>query len=338
MRSSVLFLFFVFIIILLLTKINIKNEHEISLMGLTMGPIVYNVKYISEDSIIDKNEIDSLLISFNNIFSTYIPDSYISVLNKSKSIDTINPYFYFLLKESKKIYKISEGAFDPTIGPLVNVWGFGPKSIDDIPSNDEIFKITKLVGFDKLFFDENIIEKHHKDVYLDFSSIAKGYAIDLIAEFLSNKNIENYFIDIGGEVKCKGKNSKSKIWRIGIEAPSILNNSRELIATVKLDDLSLATSGNYRNYYMKNDTIIAHTINPKTGYPARSNVLSASVFSKDCFISDAYATAFMVLGYEKAKEIAENNNLIDVMLIYENSEGNLETYISNNLHDMIKFN
>lgn len=338
MRSSVLFLFFVFIIILLLTKINIKNEHEISLMGLTMGPIVYNIKYISEDSIIDKNEIDSLLISFNNIFSTYIPDSYISVLNRSKSMDTINPYFHFLLDASKKIHKISEGAFDPTIGPLINAWGFGPKSIDDIPSKEEIFKINKLVGFDKLYFDETIIEKHHEDVYLDFSSIAKGYAVDLIAGFFNDKNIENYFIDIGGEVRCKGKNSKSKIWRIGIENPSILNNSRDLMATVKLDNLSLATSGNYRNYYKQNDTIIAHTINPKTGYPANSNMLSASVFSQDCFFSDAYATAFMVLGYEKAREISENNSLIDVMLIYENSEGNIETYISDNLQEIIEFN
>jgi FAD:protein FMN transferase len=338
MRSSVLFLFFVFITMLLLIKANIKNDKEISLSGLTMGSIVYNIKYISEDSIIDKNEVDSLLISFNNIFSTYIPDSYISVLNKSKSIDTINPYFYFLLKESKKIYRITEGAFDPTIGPLINAWGFGPKSIDDIPSKEEIFKINKLVGFDKLYFDENIIEKHHEDVYLDFSSIAKGYAIDLISGFFNNKNIENYFIDIGGEVRCKGRNSKNKIWKIGIETPSILNNSRQLIATVKLDNLSLATSGNYRNYYMQNDTIIAHTINPKTGYPAKSNILSASVFSKDCFISDAYATAFMVLGYEKAKEISKNNRLIDVLLIYENSEGNIETYISNNLNSLIEYN
>ena len=338
MRSSVLFLFFVFITILLLTKANIKNDNEISLSGLTMGSIAYNIKYISEDSIIDKNEVDSLLISFNNIFSTYIPDSYISVLNNSKSIDTINPYFYFLLKESKKIYRITEGAFDPTIGPLINAWGFGPKSIDETPSKEEIFKINKLVGFDKLYFDENIIEKHHADVYLDFSSIAKGYAIDLISVLFNNKNIENYFIDIGGEVRCKGRNSKNKIWKIGIETPSILNNSRDLIATVKLDNLSLATSGNYRNYYMQNDTIIAHTINPKTGYPAKSNILSASVFSKNCFISDAYATAFMVLGYEKAKEISKNNKLIDVLLIYENSEGNIETYISNNLNSLIDYN
>jgi thiamine biosynthesis lipoprotein len=335
MRRLVLFLFFVLVSVLLFFNKNNINKNEIYITGTTMGPIVYNIKYVSKDIRINKSNIDSLLILFNNIFSTYQPTSYISTLNKSKSMEIVNPLFYNLLKESKKIYEATEGAFDPTIGPLVNAWGFGPLKKKNIPSKEEIDSIIKLVGFDKLYFDETIIEKNHKDSYIDFSSIAKGYAVDFIAKYFNDNNVKNYFIDIGGEVKCNGINSSGKIWNIGIENPFLENNSRKLIAAIPLKNLSLATSGNYRNYYVNNDSIIVHIINPKTGYPTESNMLSASVFSKDCFTSDAYATAFMVLDFNKAKEISKKIDEIDVFLVYKDSLGNINTYVSPNLSDLI---
>ena len=147
--------------------------------------------------------------------------------------------------------------------------------------------------------------------------------------------MKNYFIDIGGEVKCNGINSSGKIWNIGIENPFLENSERQLIASIPLKNLSLATSGNYRNYYVSNDSIIVHIINPKTGYPTESNIISASVFSKDCFIADAYATAFMVLDFNKAKEISKKIQEIDVFLVYKDSLGNINTYVSPNLSELI---
>ena len=187
-------------------------------------------------------------------------------------METVNPLFYNLLTESKNIYEATEGAFDPTIGPLVNAWGFGSLKKKNIPSKEEIDSIIKLVGFDKLYFDETIIEKNHKNSYIDFSSIAKGYAVDFLAKYFNDNNVKNYFIDIGGEVKCNGINSSGKIWNIGIENPFLEDSSRKLIASIPLKNLSLATSGNYRNYYVSNDSIIVHIINPKTGYPTESNI------------------------------------------------------------------
>ena len=166
MRRLVLFLFFVLASVLLFFNKNNINRNEIYITGTTMGPIVYNIKYVSKDIRINKRDIDSLLILFNNIFSTYQPNSYISTLNKSKSMETVNPLFYNLLTESKNIYEATEGAFDPTIGPLVNAWGFGSLKKKNIPSKEEIDSIIKLVGFDKLYFDETIIEKNQQHIPL----------------------------------------------------------------------------------------------------------------------------------------------------------------------------
>ena len=253
MRRLVLFLFFVLLSVFLFFNKNNIDRDEIYITGTTMGTLFYNIKYVSKDIRINKSDIDSLLILFNNIFSTYQPNSYISILNKSKSIETVNPLFYDLLKESKKIYKVTEGAFDPTIGPLVNVWGFGPLKKKNIPSKEEIDSIIKLVGFDKLYFDETIIEKNHKDSYIDFSSIAKGYAVDFIAKYFNDNNVKNYFIDIGGEVKCNGINSSGKIWNIGIENPFLEKGHASKYFDgegINLKERTILDNGNLQGYFL----------------------------------------------------------------------------------------
>ena len=245
MRRIIMFI--VFVTFLYLLFFQEKGNQEFSITGLTMGNITYNVKYISSKKSVNKIEIDSILIKFNQTFSTYIPTSEISTINNSSGIIEISPEFYFLLKESKIIYDQTNGYFDPTIGPIVNAWGFGPDKVEYPPDNWEIRKIMNYVGLDKIKFDSLSLNKQYRESYIDFSAIAKGYAVDIITRYLDNKNLSNYFVEIGGEVRASGKNISDKYWLVGVEDPKF-SLSSDIFATVSLNNLSLATSGNYRNF------------------------------------------------------------------------------------------
>ncbi len=322
-------MFLVFVVIIVFLFPEKKSKKEIILNGFTMGRIPYTVKYVSDIQSVYKKEIDSVLISFNNIFSTYIPNSEISVINNSEGKINISSDLYFLLKQSKDVFDLTDGAYDPTIGPLVNAWGFGPNKKKKPPSDFEIIKLKSFVGYDKLLFDQNYLYKKNKETYLDFSSIAKGYAVDIISNFLLLNGVDNFFIEMGGEVKAMGKNLDDNYWKVGISNPSESGN--DLIASMPLKNMSVATSGNYRNYYTSGDSTIFHTIDPISGYPSYSNMISSSVFSNSCFLADAYATAFMVMGYEKSKEILNSNEKIDGFLIYKDVNGEIKTFTSDKI-------
>lgn len=332
MRRIIMFI--VFVTFLYLLFFQEKGNQEFSITGFTMGNITYNVKYISGKKLVNKTEIDSILIKFNQTFSTYIPTSEISTINNSSGTIEISPEFYFLLKESKMIYDQTNGYFDPTIGPIVNAWGFGPDKVESLPDNREIRKIMNYVGLDKIKFDSLSLNKQYRESYIDFSAIAKGYAVDIITRYLDNKNLSNYFVEIGGEVRASGKNISDKYWLVGVEDPKF-SLSSDIFATVSLNNLSLATSGNYRNFYNLKDSLVYHTIDPKSGYPSRSNMLSASVFAKSCFIADAYATSFMVLGFEKSKKIVTSTDGLDALVIYINDEGDTTKYFSEGIRNSI---
>lgn len=332
MRRIIMFI--VFVTFLYLLFFQEKGNQEFSITGFTMGNITYNVKYISSKKLVNKTEIDSILIKFNQTFSTYIPTSEISTINNSSGTIEISPEFYFLLKESKMIYDQTNGYFDPTIGPIVNAWGFGPDKVESLPDNREIRKIMNYVGLDKIKFDSLSLNKQYRESYIDFSAIAKGYAVDVITRYLDNKNLSNYFVEIGGEVRVSGKNISDKYWLVGVEDPKF-SLSSDIFATVSLNNLSLATSGNYRNFYNLKDSLVYHTIDPKSGYPSRSNMLSASVFAKSCFIADAYATSFMVLGFEKSKKIVTSTDGLDALVIYINDEGDTTKYFSEGIRNSI---
>lgn len=332
MRRIIMFI--VFVTFLYLLFFQEKGNQEFSITGFTMGNITYNVKYISSKKLVNKTEIDSILIKFNQTFSTYIPTSEISTINNSSGTIEISPEFYFLLKESKMIYDQTNGYFDPTIGPIVNAWGFGPDKVESLPDNREIRKIMNYVGLDKIRFDSLSLNKQYRESYIDFSAIAKGYAVDVITRYLDNKNLSNYFVEIGGEVRVSGKNISDKYWLVGVEDPKF-SLSSDIFATVSLNNLSLATSGNYRNFYNLKDSLVYHTIDPKSGYPSRSNMLSASVFAKSCFIADAYATSFMVLGFEKSKKIVTSTDGLDALVIYINDEGDTTKYFSEGIRNSI---
>ena len=332
MRRIIMLSVFVLMIIFLFPSQ--ERNKEFSILGTTMGNIPYSVKYISKEPLLTKNEIDSILISFNNIFSTYIPSSEISVINRSSGKIKISDDFSFLLDQSKSVYKLTDGYFDPTIGPIVNLWGFGPEKTINNPKKYEVSNLLEHVGLNKITLSDNFLIKN-KDTYIDFSSIAKGYAVDVLHSYLIQKKIFNFFLEIGGEVRANGNNIKNLNWVVGIENPFEMDSNAP-IATASLDNLSIATSGNYRNFYQIGDSIIFHTIDPKTGYPSKTNMLSASVFSETCFLADAYATSFMVMGFEKSKQLSSLIDEIEVLLIYYDNNGEIKKYLSDGIKEKIK--
>ncbi|MEQ8358472.1 MAG: FAD:protein FMN transferase [Cytophagales bacterium] len=309
-----------------------KAETYIQIEGNTMGT-TYHIKYIDDKKINYKSEIDDLLVDFNQSLSTYISDSEISQFNQSDSIIFKSEFFLPVLIKAKEVYEFSNGSFDPTVMPLVNAWGFGFKNSENIDSTD-IDSLMQFVGFEHIIYNEKSINKDTSGVMLDFSAIAKGYAVDLIGEYLEERGIKNYMVEIGGEVRCRGKNNKNSIWLIGIDNPKYNEDGKSLKATVKLENLSLATSGNYRNFYVKEGVKYAHTINPITGYPVDHTLLSASVFSEDCMTADAYATAFMVMGTEETMELSQKLGLM-IYLVYSNENGETVSYMSDGLRKMI---
>lgn len=300
--------------------------------GKTMGTS-YSVVYLDEADY--QPAIDSLLQAFNQSLSTYIPESEISRLNREALIKYESPFFYPVLKKTKEIYTATKGAFDPTVGPLVNAWGFGPEGRQQ-PSDARIDSLLQLVSFDSVFFDSISVCKMLPGMQLDFSAIAKGYGVDVVFDFLRDKGIENIFVEIGGEVRVRGVNAEGKPWRIGINTPSEdLQEQQQLQAFVDLYNRAIATSGNYRNYYELDGKKFSHTISPKTGRPVRHSLLSASVFAPDCMTADAYATACMVLGTKEAQRLAQENPALDMYLIYADSAGQMQTWASAGIREQI---
>ena len=316
--------------------IRLSNQDEPkqqAFTGLTMGTIPYTVKVIATASMPIGSGIDSVLKAFNQSLSTYIPDSEISNFNRLDTLVFESGLFHPVLKRSQEIYEATNGAFDPTVGPLVNVWGFGPDKSIKVPDSVIIDSLLQLTGFDQIKFNRSYATKQ-PGMSLDFSAIAKGYAIDLVAEFVESYGIEHYMVEIGGEVRARGKNLKGKGWSIGIDDPLVAKNERKMLAILEINDLSLATSGNYRNYYEKYGIVYAHIIDPRTGYNKHHDLLSASVFSSDCMTADAYATGFMVMGLEESIKMVEQDPELEALLLYQEN-GEIKSYVSPGLRSAI---
>ena len=302
--------------------------------GVTMGTVGYNIKALSTEIIPIGFGVDSLLQAFNQSLSTYIPSSELSRFNQLDTLAFESRLFPEVLEASRSVVEATNRAFDPTVGPLVNAWGFGPEGVTHQPDSSEIDSLVQLVDFRSVTFTKDYAAKKSK-MYLDFSAIAKGYAVDLVAEYLERQGIDSYMVEIGGEVRTKGKNLEGQLWRIGIEDPLVARDERKLLAIVSLEDRSLATSGNYRNYYEKDGKTYAHIIDPRTGYNNFNSILSASVFAPGCMEADAYATAFMVMGVEESAALVEASEDLEAILIYQ-IDGELRTYISQGIAEYIE--
>lgn len=302
------------------------------LHGKTMGT-TYSVSY--QDSLEQdfKGAIDSLLQAINQEVSTYIKDSKISVFNTSTELvlEKNTEHFVRNFQQAKQIYQQSKGWFNPTVMPLVNYWGFGyteKRAVESIDSS-VVDSLLQLVVFDSVLLveqEENwIVKKSNPAIQLDFSAIAKGDAVDAVGLFLEKKGIKSYVVEIGGEVRARGKSLKGYPWRAGINVPSEDAAVNSLQTALELDNKSLATSGNYRNFHEVNGQKYAHTINPQTGYPEKNRLLSASVVASNCGVADAFATAFMAMGLDRAWELVNQLPDIEAYFIYSDEQGAFQT-------------
>jgi thiamine biosynthesis lipoprotein len=309
---------------------------EIKVEGLAQGTS-YHITYYSNEGINYQRAIDSLLIEIDNSLSTYQPRSIISKFNQADSIQKVDKLFMDVFNDAKLVFKVTDGAFDPTVAPIVNAWGFGFKNLENTDSTF-IDSLLRFVNFNAVTIVDSFVVKSNPNIMLDFNAIAQGYSVDVLADFIEEKGIANYMVEVGGELRVKGKNSNNKFWRIGIDKPIENNENRDLQAIVNLDNIALATSGNYRKFYEKNGVKYSHTLNPKTGYPVQHTLLSATVLAKTGSLADAYATAFMVLGLEKSKEIVASNPDLAVLFIYVDEKNEFQTFASQEISKFIELN
>jgi len=317
-------------------KENLKSINDyLSLQGIAQGT-TYNIQYEDKEKRDFHIEIIEIFKNFDKAVSTYIPESEISRFNSSKEVYFNYDYFYPLLKKTKEVFEKTDGAFDPTIAPLVNAYGFGPIERKHAPSQAKIDSLLQFVNFNSIIFDSLHATKNKMQIELDFNGIAQGYSVDVLVDFLRKKNINNFLIEIGGEVYAEGKNPKGQLWQIGIEKPSEDPKEQKYFQAIfALQNEGLVTSGNYRKFYIENGVKYSHTISPYTGKPVRHSLLSASVFAPDCITADAYATSFMVLGMEKTKKIVEETPELNVFLVYADKNGNFKTYLSEGAKDKV---
>ena len=309
----------------LLVTATIYAQEPIVIAGVAQGT-TYHITYVDSKNRDLQPEIDKILVDFDQSVSTYVPNSIISRINANEKNVKVDTYFKVCFNKAKEVWKNTNGAFDPTVYPLVNAWGFGPGRKQKI-EKVKIDSILKFVGFDLITLKGNKIIKKDPRVALDFNAFAQGYSVDVVSNFLNSKGIKAYIVEIGGEVYAKGKNSNGENWVIGIEKPiDNKESANPLKATVKLENLAIASSGNYRRFVIEDGVKYAHHLDPKTGYPAKNNLLSASVFAKECISADANATGILVMGLEKAKEFLKVHTELQAYLIYSDDKGNYQVY------------
>ena len=294
---------------------------------------VYKITYQSEDNL--KEEIETELKKVDNSLSPFNPNSVITRVNHNEKTE-VDSFFVHVFHLSKKISDETHGAFDITVAPLVNAWGFGFKKSTGVDSLI-VDSLRQMIGYQKIDLQNNRIMKKDRRIMLDCSAIAKGFGVDAVARLLERKGIKNYMVDIGGEVVVRGKNSKMNAWRIGINKPvdDSLSVNQELQTVLAISDVGMATSGNYRNFYYKGGKKYAHTIDPRTGYPVQHSILSSTVIAKDCASADAYATAFMVMGLDSAKAFCEAHPELDAYFICSGEGDKYETYFTDGMKKFI---
>ncbi len=290
-------------------------------------------KHTNHDNIKIKNSIDSILLSLNQQMSTWIKESEISLFNENSSLkpQKISDDFFYVLEQGKIINQKTSGMFDYTIFPIMDLWGFGPlaNKKKKIPNKDEIENILRYIGTDKIQLNYPYIKKLHPKMQLDLNAIAKGYAVDKVHDWLALKGFSNIFVEIGGEVRCSGVNASDDQWLIGIDAPA--KNylpGQKLFTNIKLNNESLATSGNYRNFRSADGKIINHTLDPISGFPLETDVVSVSVKADNCLTADAWATALMVLSYEAGIKKIEEEKMIEALWIILGEDGDFKQYNS----------
>ncbi len=313
---------FLIIVFLLLAAGNTSHAaaRQYTITGRTMGTF-YSIKFISnknQSSALWQQKVDIRLKKLNARLSMYDPKSEISLFNNSPANQCfeLSNDFYQVLLQCFHLYKITDNAWDGTVKPLVDLWGFGTKNMPDtLPTSGEIEKALGKTGFHKLELINHRLLKKENDITLDLGSIAKGYGVDAIAKLFSQGGVKNFLVEIGGELVGSGKNKKKQPWKIGISQPEKKGLTQSLYKVISLDNMAIATSGNYRNFFEKNGHTFSHIINPKTGLPVENQVVSTSVIAKNCTIADGLATALMVMDIQKGIDLINSLESIECLVI-----------------------
>jgi thiamine biosynthesis lipoprotein len=316
-------------VVVLLVSCAEKRDYR-QYQGNTMGTR-WQIKFNPSDNAPETTQIEKLLADYNQVLSTYIPESGLSLFNASDSgvsfEGTAYQWMDALWQASIGVHKRSKGAFDPSASAIFNLWGFGEKE-GSTPDSSLIDSLMSFSGMHQFNWENQFLRKDDPRASLNFNAIAKGYGVDVICNLLDSFGLDDYFVEIGGELRCKGVNEEGVPWTIGINRPEEGSSTRSVFSAVRLSNRAIATSGNYRNYVKKDGKKWAHTINPKTGFPVESDVLSASIVAPDCMQADALATACMVMGREACLEMINNMEHVEAFLIGSDLEGAFTEHFS----------
>ena len=322
------------IVIIFFTSCQDVKYYKIS--GETQGT-TYHIIYNKDKEL--QPQIDSILKEIDYSLSKYHANSILYKINNNEKVK-LDKHFVTVFNKAIEISEKTDGMFDITVGPLVDIYGFGKDKKGNVSDSSLIDSLLQFVGFGKIKIENNYLIKENDGIQIDVNAIAQGYSVDVISNYFDRNGIDNYMVEVGGETKCKGNNEFGGEWRIGIEKP-IENteiNNRQVELIVKFDDVqkALATSGNYRKYFVENGVKFTHTINPSTGRPTKDSLLSVSILSDDCMTADGYATACLVSGYEKAVKIVESNPELEAFFIYFDKDGNYQFYFSDGFKKYIE--
>jgi len=328
------YLLFLLPLILLFASCSQPKLSEVKLNGMAQGTY-YAITYYDAAGRNFQPQIDSFFVEFDKSASVYLPESIISRFNNNDSTIMADEAFTAVFNKAAEVSEITGGAFDITTMPLTNAWGFGFTDPGKLDQNT-VDSLLPLVGFKNIAIADGKLIKSKPAITIDFNAIAQGYSADLIGDMLEKQGIVNYLIDVGGEVLARGGKPDGSPWRVGIEKPSSDPSARDIDAVVLLKNKALASSGNYRRFFMKDGIRYSHTIDPKTGYPVTHSLLSVSVLAGDCMTADAYATAFMVMGLEKSKEFLSRHPELDAHFIFSNEMGENEVWSTEGLRRIIE--
>lgn len=293
----------------------------------------YHITYESPNEL--QSGIDETLQQVDHSLSPFNKESVITAINNNTCMDADN-MLADVFTLAQQVSAETDGAFDITVAPLVNLWGFGFKNMDNV-TQAKVDSLLPYVGYKKVSLTDGKIVKEHAETMLDCSAIAKGYGVDAVGRFLEQQGVKNYMVEIGGEVRTRGTNPRGELWRVGINKPNDdpTNTNNDIEQVLQVTQLSMATSGNYRNFYEKDGKKYAHTIDPRTGHPVQHSILSSTVLAQDCSVADAYATAFMVLGLERAKAVLTKHPELKAFFIYADKDGGTKEWYTENMKTLI---
>ncbi len=302
--------------------------------GMAQGTY-YSITYFDKNSRDFQLEIDSLLAAFDQSVSVYQPNSIVSRVNRNDASVVLDEWFIENFNLAQEISEETNGSFDITIAPIANIWGFGTYEKPDSINPRQIDSLKQFVDYRKVKIEDDQVVKENSSIQLNFNAIAQGYAVDVLANFLESKRIDNYLIDLGGEIFAKGEKPNGDLWKIGIEIPEEKSEKRFYNRIIELSDEAVATSGNYRKFYELNGVKYAHSLDPKTGYPVQHSLLSTTVIAPSAGVADAYATAFMVMGVEQTMRFAKSHPELKVYLMYD-EQGEVKTAMSDSFKSYLK--